>query len=188
MPVEGLAAGGVPLDRCILGRPALPHDRRHLVFAARINQHQRFAAEAVVVLLDNAADQQCSDAGIESIAAAREDFEGSRGRQRMARRHAAIASHDGWTVGGLRYCADALQYQQGDESRGHAVELADGVCRRAGIARSFGLGSPHDDVSQLEAGAGVSLARHRASRDRKLPLGLDDLTERIVPNGLVNVR
>ena len=83
----------------------------------------------------------------------------------MARRHAAIASHDGWTVGGLRHCADALQYQQGDESRGHATELADGVCGRAGIARSFGLGSPHDDVSQLEAGAGVSLARHRASRE-----------------------
>ena len=67
---------------------------------SRIDEHQGFAAQAVEILLDHPTDQQRRDAGVERIAAAGKYLERCRRGQRMARRHTAIAPHDGWTLGG----------------------------------------------------------------------------------------
>ncbi len=100
LAVEGLAPRRVPVDGGALGRPALSDHRDDLAGAARIDQHQSFAAQAVEILLDHAADQQRRDAGIERIAAARENLERRRRGQRVACRYAAIAPHDRRPFGG----------------------------------------------------------------------------------------
>ena len=71
-----------------------------LPVAARIDEHQGFAAEAVEVLFDHAADEQRRNAGIEGVAAPRQHFEGGRGRERMAGRDAGIAAHHRRPLGG----------------------------------------------------------------------------------------
>jgi len=100
LAIQRLVARRVPVDGRARRRPALPHHRGHLAVMAWIDEHEGFAAQAVEVLLDNAADEQRRDAGIERIAAAREDLERRGRRQRMAGRNAGIASHDGRTLGG----------------------------------------------------------------------------------------
>ena len=100
LPSSVLPRAPIPVDGGALGRPALSDHRDDLAGAARIDQHQRLAAEAVEILLDHAADQQRRDAGIERIAAARQDFECRRRGQRMARRYAGIASRDQRPFGG----------------------------------------------------------------------------------------
>ena len=100
LAVKRLRVLRIPVDGGMLRRPALSHHRHHLAGGARIDQHQRLAAEAVEILLDHAADQQRRDTGIESIAAACQDFECRRRGQRMARRYAGIASRDQRPFGG----------------------------------------------------------------------------------------
>jgi len=82
------------------GRPTLADDRNDFAAALRIHEHQRFAAQAVEVLFDDAADQQRRDPGIESVAAAHEDLEGRRGRQRMARGNSGVGPHHQRALGG----------------------------------------------------------------------------------------
>ena len=53
--------------------------------AARIDERVTFAAEAVEILFEDAADQHRRDAGIEGVAALREDLERGGSGQRMAR-------------------------------------------------------------------------------------------------------
>ena len=92
----------------------MPDDRDDLAGAARIDEDEPFAAEAVEILLDDAADQQRRDAGIERIAAARENFKSGRGRQRMTGGDAAIASRDGRAFGGPAVRAGKIGRHQRD--------------------------------------------------------------------------
>ncbi len=88
--LERLAARQVPVHVHGLGRPALADNRRDFLLAHRIDEHQGFAAEAVEVLLDHAADEERGHARVERVAALVEDFERRGGDERMPRRHAAV--------------------------------------------------------------------------------------------------
>ncbi len=85
-----------------LRRPALADHRRDLLLAHRIDQHEAFPAEAVEILLDDAADEQRRHAGIEGVAALVQDLERGRRHERMPRRHTAIRSRHQWPEGGGR--------------------------------------------------------------------------------------
>ena len=78
-----------------LRRPALADDRHDLAFLLRVDQHQRFAAEAVEVLLEHAAGEQRGHAGIERVPALQQDAKRRCGRERMTGRHAAGRPHHG---------------------------------------------------------------------------------------------
>jgi hypothetical protein len=109
-----------------LGRPPLPHNGSHLAGAARIDEDERFAAEAVEILLHHAADEQRRDAGIEGVAAPRQNLERGRGGQRMAGRYAAIAAHDGRPLGGaggdLCQRRERRQHKKGDDTKNCAAK------------------------------------------------------------------
>ena len=91
--VERLLARQVPVDVDRLRRPALADDRGDLVFFLRIDEHERFAAEAVEILLEDAAGDERRDAGVERVAALQQDAERGRGRERMTGGHATGRSH-----------------------------------------------------------------------------------------------
>jgi hypothetical protein len=59
-PLAGqrLVARQIPVDVDGLRRPSLADHRGDLALAHRIHQHQCFAAEAVEVLFDDAADEE----------------------------------------------------------------------------------------------------------------------------------
>ena len=91
--VERLLARQIPIDVDRLRRPALADDRRDLVFFFRIDEDERLAAEAVEILLEDAAGDERRDAGVEGVAALQQDAEGGSGRERMTGGHATGRSH-----------------------------------------------------------------------------------------------
>ena len=91
--VERFLARQVPVDVNRFRRPTLADDRRHLVFLLGIDQNERFPAEAVEILLEDAAGDERRDAGVKRVAAFQQDAEGGSGRQRMTGGHATGRSH-----------------------------------------------------------------------------------------------
>ena len=91
--VERLVARQIPVDVDRLRRPALADDRGDLAFFLRIHENERFAAEAVEILLEHAAGEKRRDAGVKRVAAFQQDAEGGSGRKRMTGGHAAGRSH-----------------------------------------------------------------------------------------------
>src|SRR6185503_2945932 len=92
--VERLLAREIPINVDGLRRPALADDRGDLVFLLWIHEDERFAAEAVEILLEHAAGDQRRDAGIKRVAALEQDLKCRRGRQRMTGRYAAARPRD----------------------------------------------------------------------------------------------
>ena len=90
---QRLLARQIPVDVDRPRRPALADDRRHFLFLSRVDQHERFPAEAVEILLHDAAGEQRRNAGIEGVAAFEEDAECRGRRQRMACRDAGRWAH-----------------------------------------------------------------------------------------------
>ncbi len=90
-----LALRKVGLERRAPRRPADTVDGDHLSRALRIHQRCALAAQAVQVLLHDAAHQHGRDAGVERIPAFHQQLERRRRRQGMPRRHGAIWPDDG---------------------------------------------------------------------------------------------
>src|SRR5205814_6516001 len=51
--IEVLMVGSIPIDSRAFGRPTLPDNGRYFTFAAWINEHEAFTAEAVEILLND---------------------------------------------------------------------------------------------------------------------------------------
>ena len=91
--VQRLAARDVPVDVNRFRRPPLADDRRDLALFLRIDEDERFAAKAIEILLEHAANDERRDAGVKGVAALEEDLERCRGRQRMPGRDAGRRAH-----------------------------------------------------------------------------------------------
>ena len=119
--VERLVARHIPIDVDRLRRPALADDRRDLVFFLRINENERFAAEAVEILLEHAAGDQRRDAGVKRVAAFQQDAEGGRGRQRMTGGDATGRSHHRGTQRRSRRLPILDRHLPGERNRENAA-------------------------------------------------------------------
>ncbi len=116
---ECLVARDVPVYVNGARRPSLADHRGDLAFGFRIHQHQRFAAQAVEILLDDAAHQQRGHAGIECIAALEQDAKRHRSGERVSGRDATRGAHHGRAQGRacrlavlLRHLCDGTTRQQ----------------------------------------------------------------------------
>src|SRR5881296_3700503 len=98
--IEVLMARVIPIDGRAFGRPTLPDNGRYFTFAAWINKHEAFAAQAVEILLNDTADEHRRNTCIERVATLQQNLKGRRRCKRMARGCSAIPSAHRRTLGG----------------------------------------------------------------------------------------
>ena len=94
LALQILSAREIPIHVHRVWRPPLSNDRDDPGLLLRVDEHQRFASQAVKVLFENAAREERRHAGIESIPALQQNAEGHGGRKGMAGRHSAGRPHD----------------------------------------------------------------------------------------------
>ena len=128
--IERFLAGRVPVDVDRFRRPALSDNRGDLVFLLGVDEHERFAAEAIEVLLEDTAGHERCDAGVKRVAAFQQDAEGGSGRERMTGGHATGRSHHRGPQGRSRGLPILDRHLPGS---GAAKERNDARPRRAGF-------------------------------------------------------
>ena len=138
--VEVPASLAIPVDSGVARCPALTDDRRDFSLAVRIHEDQRFAAQAVEVLFDDAARQQRGDAGIERVAAVLENLDRGGCGQGVAGGHAAVAAHHGRT--------QVVRHDGDDFRRRFRVRL--GILRFAGAQEQQRAGGKGEWVCRSE--------------------------------------
>ena len=114
-PRHRLAPRDIPVDGCRFRRPALTDHGNDLAAAARIDEHQAFAAKAVQILFDDATHEHGGHARVERVAAFQQRLERGGRRERVPGGHGGIATHHRRVIGGLERQARDRDDETDDE-------------------------------------------------------------------------